>query len=78
MASPAQTYQRKLDPRNPSWSARSGRVLGRAVARDSQLLELAHLAASQRREIGDPRLASLLDEIDLRAQVELAKRAAAS
>jgi class II flagellar assembly regulator FliX len=77
MASPAQAYQRTLDPRNPSRSARSGRVLGRAVARGSQLFELARLAARQRGKIDDPRLASLLDEIGLRAQVELAKLAAA-
>lgn len=99
MAFPAQSYQRTPEPGNTAQSARSGHALGRAVARDSQLLdqldglkfglltgtlprnqlsELARLAASHRSKIDDPRLASLLDEIDLRAQVELAKLAAAS
>lgn len=38
-----------------------------------QLAALAHLVNSQREQVDDPRLSALLDEIDLRAQVELAK-----
>lgn len=37
------------------------------------LTELSRLAASHRDRIMDPRLAEILDEIDLRAQIELAK-----
>jgi hypothetical protein len=39
----------------------------------SGLERLVALAASQRPQVDDSRLAALLDEIDLRAQVELAK-----
>jgi hypothetical protein len=39
----------------------------------SKLADLAGLVQSQRAEVGDERLSALLDEIDLRAQVELAK-----
>lgn len=38
-----------------------------------RLLQLAHMVTSRRPDIEDPRLAEILDEIDLRAQVELAK-----
>jgi hypothetical protein len=54
---------------------RRGILLG-AVSRD-RLGQLAQLVRSQRAEVDDPRLAELLDEIDLRAQVELAKLATA-
>jgi hypothetical protein len=37
------------------------------------LREIAQLVQSQRDQVSDPRLAAVLDEIDLRAQVELAK-----
>jgi Class II flagellar assembly regulator len=39
----------------------------------SQIGELSRLVASERAQVDDPRLAAVLDEIDLRAQVELAK-----
>lgn len=39
----------------------------------AQLEQLARQTQSQRARTNDPHLASLLDEIDLRAQVELAK-----
>lgn len=38
-----------------------------------KLLQLAQIVNARRREVDDPKLASILDEIDLRAQVELAK-----
>jgi hypothetical protein len=37
------------------------------------LLDIADVVASHRERIGDPQLAGLLDEIDLRAQIEIAK-----
>ena len=40
---------------------------------EAQLTRLAARVQSQRAEIDDPRLSAVLDEIDLRAQVELAK-----
>jgi hypothetical protein len=43
-----------------------------------RLEALAVLARSQRAEVDDPDLAQLLDEIDLRVQVELAKRGRAT
>ena len=42
----------------------------------SQIGELSRLVASERAQVDDPRLTTVLDEIDLRAQVELAKLAA--
>jgi hypothetical protein len=47
-------------------------LLGGAVPRDT-LERLTSLAEQSREDIDDPHLAELLDEIDLRAQVELAK-----
>lgn len=44
---------------------------GRLAA--STIQRLADLAASQRAQVRDPRLAEILDEIELRAAVELAK-----
>lgn len=38
-----------------------------------RVVELARTVQSRRAEVDDPRLARILDEIDLRAQVELAK-----
>ncbi len=38
-----------------------------------KLLHLARVVNARRIEVSDPRLAEILDEIDLRAQVELAK-----
>jgi hypothetical protein len=38
-----------------------------------RLRAIADLVATQRGEVSDPKLAEILDEIDLRAQVELAK-----
>lgn len=39
----------------------------------SKLDALARMVQTQRAQVSDPRLAAILDEIDLRAQVELAK-----
>lgn len=47
-------------------------LLGGAIPR-KQLESLAHMAQSQREMVQNPQLKSVLDEIDLRAQVELAK-----
>jgi len=44
----------------------------------SQLAELQRVVASARGALEDPRLIEVLDEIDLRAQVELAKLTSAS
>jgi len=38
-----------------------------------QLLDIADVVASHRERIVDPRLTAILDEIDLRAQIEVAK-----
>ena len=48
-----------------------GIVAGRLTERD--LLELARGAAERRSQVDDPRLAEVLDEVELRVQVELAK-----
>ena len=40
-----------------------------------KLMQLAHMVSSRRPNVTDPRLTEILDEIDLRAQVELAKYA---
>jgi hypothetical protein len=37
------------------------------------LLDIADVVASHRERINDPQLSSILDEIDLRAQIEIAK-----
>lgn len=42
------------------------------VSKD-RLLQLADLVRGRRESVSDPQLSALLDEIDLRAQVELAK-----
>jgi len=47
-------------------------LLTGAISRD-KLLQLAHVVNVRRAEVTDPRLTEILDEIDLRAQVELAK-----
>lgn len=47
-------------------------MLNGVVSRGN-LQSLARIIQSHRNQISDPRLASVLDEIDLRAQVELAK-----
>lgn len=39
----------------------------------AKLVELARVVQTRRVQVDDPRLAEILDEIDLRAQVELAK-----
>jgi hypothetical protein len=39
----------------------------------TKLLKLAEVVNSRRMEVSDPKLSAILDEIDLRAQVELAK-----
>ncbi|HEU0118524.1 MAG TPA: flagellar assembly protein FliX [Alphaproteobacteria bacterium] len=38
-----------------------------------KLIQLARIVSARRAQVTDPRLAEVLDEIDLRAQVELAK-----
>lgn len=38
-----------------------------------QVIDIADVVASHRERISDPRLTNILDEIDLRAQIELAK-----
>lgn len=50
-------------------------ILTGGISRD-KLLQLSHVVSSRRAEVTDPRLGEILDEIDLRAQVELAKYAA--
>ena len=40
---------------------------------ESRLNALSQVVQSRREEVDDPRLVEILDEIDLRAQVELAK-----
>lgn len=50
---------------------RHGLLVG-AVPKD-RLIGLAQLVRSRRDSVADPRLAALLDEIELRAEVELAK-----
>jgi len=40
-----------------------------------KLIQLTHIVGARRAQVTDPRLAEVLDEIDLRAQVELAKYA---
>lgn len=40
-----------------------------------RLIELARMVRSRREVVADPRLAAVLDEIELRAEVELAKHA---
>ena len=50
---------------------RRGLLAGRLTERD--LLELARGAAERRSQVDDPKLAEVLDEVDLRVQVELAK-----
>lgn len=47
-------------------------LLTGAISRD-KLLQLVHIVNTRRGQINDPRLTEILDEIDLRAQVELAK-----
>jgi hypothetical protein len=38
-----------------------------------QVIDIADVVASHREKINDPRLTSILDEVDLRAQIEMAK-----
>ena len=47
-------------------------LLSGAISRD-KLTQLSQVVSARRAEVTDPRLAEVLDEIDLRAQVELAK-----
>jgi hypothetical protein len=51
-------------------------LLAGVLPRD-RLDELSRLARTARQSVDDPRLAAILDEIDLRAAVELAKLDAA-
>jgi len=50
---------------------RMGLLSGELTA--DRVMELARTVQARRVEIDDPKLAEILDEIDLRAQVELAK-----
>ena len=38
-----------------------------------QVVDIADVVASQRERVTDPRLTAILDEVDLRAQIEMAK-----
>jgi hypothetical protein len=49
-------------------------ILTGAISRE-KLTQLTRVVSNRRSQISDPRLAEILDEIDLRAQVELAKYA---
>jgi len=42
-----------------------------------QVIDLADVVASHRERINDPKMTAILDEIDLRAQIEIAKAAKA-
>ena len=50
---------------------RLGLLLG--TIPQSRLEQLAHLVRAQREQLNDPKLTAVLDEIELRAAVELAK-----
>jgi hypothetical protein len=47
-------------------------LLSGAVSKE-RLVELSRLARARRADVDDPRLVEVLDEIELRAEVELAK-----
>ncbi|MGB9153324.1 MAG: flagellar assembly protein FliX [Alphaproteobacteria bacterium] len=47
-------------------------LLSGGISRD-KLMQLSRIVNAQRAKVTDPKLAALLDDIDLRAQVELAK-----
>ena len=47
-------------------------ILSGGISRE-KLLQLSRTVNSQRAKVTDPKLAAILDDIDLRAQVELAK-----
>ena len=47
-------------------------LLSGGLSRD-KLMQLSRIISARRAQVTDPRLADILDEIDLRAQVELAK-----
>ncbi|MEJ0062800.1 MAG: flagellar assembly protein FliX [Alphaproteobacteria bacterium] len=47
-------------------------LLTGSVSKD-RLMQLSRMVAQRRQDIDDPRLTEILDDIDLRAQVELAK-----
>ena len=47
-------------------------LLTGAISKD-KLMQLSRVVSARRAQVTDPRLASILDDIDLRAQVELAK-----
>ena len=49
-----------------------GSLLAGAVPKE-RLIQLAQMVRARRDKVSDPRLATLLDEIELRAEVELAK-----
>ncbi|MFO0292351.1 MAG: flagellar assembly protein FliX [Rhodospirillales bacterium] len=61
----ADTLLDKLD------ELRHGLLMGELTI--GQLSELERLVASRRAGVDDPRLAAVLDEVDLRVQVEIAK-----
>jgi len=52
-------------------------LLTGSISRE-KLQQLARVISARRAQVTDPRLAEILDEIDLRAQVELAKHAQTS
>lgn len=49
-------------------------ILAGGISRN-KLLQLSRIITARRGQISDPRLAEILDEIDMRAQIELAKYA---
>jgi hypothetical protein len=63
--------KRALDLLDGLDELRHGLLFG-GLSRD-RLMALARLVQTRRAQVDDPRLAEILDEIDLRTQVELAK-----
>lgn len=63
--------QRAMDMLEKLDEIRHGLLAG--DLRPDKLVDLNRLIQSRKVQVDDPRLASVLDEIDLRAQVELAK-----
>ena len=52
-------------------------LLAGGISRE-KLMQLTRIVAARRGKVNDPKLAAILDEIDLRAQVELAKHSMSS
>jgi hypothetical protein len=67
----ARARQRAADILDELDALRDGLLAGE-LSREA-IVRLAHLVRSHRPEVSDPRLKDVLDEIELRAEVELAK-----